>query len=714
MSNKFKDFNKKGLKFNSKGIFFNEKSIYFWSGEFPYYRINSEQWEDRIIKIKAAGINFITAYVPWNLHEKEEGKYEFTAEGLDDRCRLNKFIQTLKKHELYLILKPGPFICAEVQHGGIPDWLTEKYPEIIMLDSKNKPVGFRQDKKPLPDFLNDTYLKYVTAWYKAIYENILKEFEYPKGPIVAMQIENELPYSTSELADPFSWGYSEKVISLYREWLSINYCNIENYNKLHQCNYKDFQSIDAPRKLNIEITDKKQWLRYQDWVSFKEDYGVKVLHTYGGIFRNLGVSIPFYHNAGMLEDEAPMNLGSLSDTMWMGVNFWLSNPPEEDIDAYVQGIRRLKQLSGGQHNYPNFAPELNWGWSNTKEADFLTRYTMPFLKGTNIYTIVDGKDSGELMGKPYTNNPNPYPGKSPIDAYGNLTESYQSLKQLTEFTESEGEAFNLAEYEADIYLGFYTSYNYSQVYSKYGGVDKKLYENKIRIPIGCNEFMQYMMKGFIEKNIDYKCVDIKRASTKELSEAKALIVLCQEIMDLDTQEKLIEYVKAGGKLIVFPQVPELDLNLLKATAIKDSLFSEIALHEGKANYKELLEDNKNWSAITFQEEIIAVRKKVAAGEFIYVNNYANSKDICLNILAQLNIMPSYSFSDKVEVESILLYNKMKRFNYIFIINRGSSEEECKITYRKICDGTYKSIKIKPKKKSVSIIKLANEEVKFVL
>lgn len=711
MNDELQNFNNSGLQCTSEGIFFNGKSIYFWSGEFPYYRTRPEEWEDRLIKIKEAGVDFITAYIPWNLHEKQEGVYDFTGESGDERCNLIKFIEVIDKLGMYFIPKPGPFICAEVQHGGIPDWLTEKYPGIIMKDSSGRDVGFRQDQKPLPDFLNSTYIKYVESWYTAVYENVLADYQYPEGPIAAMQVENEFPYSTSELASPFSWGYSEEVMSIFRDWLRENYRDIEGYNSLHSTRYRDFRSIEPPRDLKEKLGNRKEWLSYQDWAMFKEWYGARTLKIYSDIFNRLGVKIPFYHNAGMLEDEAPMNFGTLSDVMWMGVNFWLMSPPAENTEAYTQGIRRLKQLRGGQYKYPNFAPELNWGWSTDLEADFLTRYTMPFLNGTNIYTIVDGSNAGELNGAPYTNSPEPYPGKSPIDAHGKLTESYNTLKRLTKFTEKESSDFNQARYSADIAVGFYTAYNYAHVYSKYANVDKSCFEEQIGIPVGANEFMQDIMKGFIVKNIDYNCVDIARIDLDSLLNIPVLIILSQEIMDVETQEKLISYVRNGGKLIIMPQIPERDLKLLQAPIIKESLFDGIDMCEGRAPYSEFEKQREIWTNITVEGRITAVKRTVENGELVYINKYMVCSDIYSFIFEDLDISTSYAYSDDPKVEVISLVNSAKKLNYLFVINRSSEDKKLVISYKDIFEGNvFREIGLQSGMQSVSILKVRNGEI----
>ena len=90
------------------------------SGAIHYFRIVPEYWEDRLLKLKACGFNTVETYIPWNLHEPQEGVYSF--EGMSDVVR---FIELANKHELFVIIRPSPYICAEWEFGGLPAWLLQ-------------------------------------------------------------------------------------------------------------------------------------------------------------------------------------------------------------------------------------------------------------------------------------------------------------------------------------------------------------------------------------------------------------------------------------------------------------------------------------------------------------------------------------------------------------------------------------------------------------
>ena len=94
------------------------KSFRIYSGSMHYFRIMPEYWEDRLRKLKAAGFNTVETYVCWNMHEPRKGEFDFTG-----RFDIRRFIKTAQEVGLYAIVRPGPYICAEWDFGGLPAWL---------------------------------------------------------------------------------------------------------------------------------------------------------------------------------------------------------------------------------------------------------------------------------------------------------------------------------------------------------------------------------------------------------------------------------------------------------------------------------------------------------------------------------------------------------------------------------------------------------------
>ena len=105
-----------------KGTFLlNGEPFVVKAAEIHYPRIPEPYWEQRIESCKALGMNAICLYVFWNIHEPEPGKFDFT--GNNDIAR---FCRLAQKHGMYVIVRPGPYVCAEWEMGGLPWWLLKK------------------------------------------------------------------------------------------------------------------------------------------------------------------------------------------------------------------------------------------------------------------------------------------------------------------------------------------------------------------------------------------------------------------------------------------------------------------------------------------------------------------------------------------------------------------------------------------------------------
>nr|HPN66286.1 beta-galactosidase [Candidatus Omnitrophota bacterium] len=154
------------FKFDEDGFKLGTEDTYLYSGEVHYFRIRPENWPAHLKKAKAANLNAVSTYIPWDWHEYEEGKFDFSGHTNPQRNLLG-FIELCRKNGLNLIVKPGPYILAEYMDHGIPQWLLSTHPEILSLNRDGKPFSHAR-----VTLMHPTYLKYARLWYDKILEII--------------------------------------------------------------------------------------------------------------------------------------------------------------------------------------------------------------------------------------------------------------------------------------------------------------------------------------------------------------------------------------------------------------------------------------------------------------------------------------------------------------------------------------------------------------
>ncbi|MER5573553.1 beta-galactosidase [Streptomyces massasporeus] len=139
-----------------------------------YFRLPREQWRARLAQVRASGYTCVDVYLPWNFHETAPGRWSF-----EGRRDVAAFLDLAQEEGLYVIARPGPYICSEWDGGALPAWLG--------LDPQ---LRVRQHE---PRFLDR-----VTAWFDQALP-LLAERQYPaNGPVIMVQLENELDFFDCE------------------------------------------------------------------------------------------------------------------------------------------------------------------------------------------------------------------------------------------------------------------------------------------------------------------------------------------------------------------------------------------------------------------------------------------------------------------------------------------------------------------------------------
>lgn len=168
-----------------KTFLLNGKPFVVKAAEIHYPRIPRQYWEHRIKMCKALGMNTICIYIFWNIHEQREGVFDF--KGQND---VAEFCRLAKKNGMYVIVRPGPYVCAEWEMGGLPWWLLKK-----------KDIRLREQ--------NPYFMSCVDRFEKHVAEQLAPLTIQRGGPIIMVQVENEYG----------SYGENKAYISQIRDTL---------------------------------------------------------------------------------------------------------------------------------------------------------------------------------------------------------------------------------------------------------------------------------------------------------------------------------------------------------------------------------------------------------------------------------------------------------------------------------------------------------------
>ncbi|MEW2557227.1 glycoside hydrolase family 35 protein [Streptomyces griseorubiginosus] len=150
------------------------------SGALHYFRVHEAQWGHRLAMLRAMGLNCVETYVPWNLHEPRPGDFR-------DADALGRFLDAAQEAGLWAIVRPGPYICAEWENGGLPHWLRGR-----------------------ARTSDEVYLGQVERWFRRLLPQVVERQVDRGGPVLMVQVENEYGSYGSDT------GYLRRLAELLR------------------------------------------------------------------------------------------------------------------------------------------------------------------------------------------------------------------------------------------------------------------------------------------------------------------------------------------------------------------------------------------------------------------------------------------------------------------------------------------------------------------
>lgn len=544
----------------------NEQREFLISGEFHYFRVPKQEWVERLLLLKRAGGNCVATYIPWILHEPEEGRICF---GDHSQRDLEGFLLVCKSLDMLVVCRPGPYQYSELKYDGLPGWLCEDYPEILARDIKGN--IFRGSSV---SYLHPLFLKKVKAWYAAVAPILAKYMLSQDGPIAMVQIDNEL----MGIHEWFGgWDYHPVTMGFgcedgrYTYYLKRKYSTIHALNVAYQSQYDCFSEVTpVNRKSASPIADTRVSKDYQEFYFQTISEYVSILYQW---LREAGVDCQIVHNSANpnMDSYFLETVKRLGKNILLGADHyynldqdWNQNNPTPQYAINVFYSNEMLRLMG----YPATVFELPGGsfsdWPPLTPEDMLCCYMTNAalgMKGLNYYI--------------FTGGPNPegvshygdiYDYGASIGAFGEIRPTYDAQLRFGRFLK-ENSWLAGAERETDFYVGL----DWEQTRSKH-------YDTMINNDAFTNtQAWSFMRKGILTTAFcaSYSCNMLDLSNLENTSDMEApLFVATSTCMPRHIQSALIQFVRKGGKLLLAPVIPTMDENFEVCTILGDFLQAE--------------------------------------------------------------------------------------------------------------------------------------------
>ncbi len=553
------------------GLAIDGQSVPVYSGSVHYWRLERDLWPLILDRVQALGFGMVETYIPWSVHEIAPGDFDWGS--LDPRKDFEAFCQLCEARGLYLLVRPGPLINAEMTDFGFPEWVLLD-PEVqaqtalgsLHIDAAwgfHPPLPY-----PVPSYASPKFYEAVGKWFDSVCPFIVRH-QAPQGCIVAVQSDNETCYTFHD--QPYATDYSPASIAAYHRFLHERYRTIEQLNAIYGQVYPDFESVAPPRDCQIHTAADVPL--HRDWVEYKERYIHDSVVRFAQMLRERGIGdIPIFHDVAF-QYTTPLDIARMEADPaidWVGMNLYRG--PQQ----YTGTIQRVRYLAGTTR-LP-FVPEFMSGiWSHhtrtptPAEEEFTTLAAlMHGMRAVNFYMLVERE---RWQG-------------SPITRHGAYRPDYAAFyRRLSTFLQQyplgtfnrQAQVLVLLNYDLGRYHEMASTLHYAHVDllrlpSELGMVDLDL---GFRWDVAreadhhrSDNWLGKMCLGLKHFQLDYDIAD-SHIDPRRLQRYAVVCIPTVDFMDAGDQQHLLDYVAEGGSLIIGPGVPYLDSNLRPCSVLNE-------------------------------------------------------------------------------------------------------------------------------------------------
>jgi beta-galactosidase len=512
----------------------NDQPLLLQSGELHYFRTPPAQWPHRLGLLQAAGFNAVATYIPWLWHQPEPGVSDFDGHSHPWR-NLAGFLDLAAEMGLWIIARLGPYIMAETINEGIPPWVFAQAPQVAILNQHGQTEN-------IASYLHPDFLTPVAHWYQAVFQVLAPRQITRGGNILLIQLDNEMgmPHWVRNLLDinPDTLArFAAYLHETYADRLARRYPAADLPEFLGQA----LAHPGAPHARNV-LEDYRRFYRayLRQYAAFlwsqAQANGMEVppiVNIHG--FANGGKTFPI----GLSQLVSVMEMDgmvSATDVYPIFINegnfhqLLLVNEATKALQNPQQALFSVEFQAGGN---------LDFGSGQTSLYDLHARLCISCgMRAINHYLFFDGENH------PLLSPVKRHDWGHPVRKDGSLRPHYHRYPRLSAALATYGSALTLARPQTVTTIGFWLDHFMTEVNNAFTQEATHIITHQREVIL-----FDLIARGLALTHRPFDAVELSRA-TLDAATTPLCWAMLERQCDPATQQKLVEYVRQGGNLVL--------------------------------------------------------------------------------------------------------------------------------------------------------------------
>lgn len=524
----------------------NDQPLFIHAGEFHYFRTPPDQWAHRLGLLKGAGFNTVAAYIPWLWHQPEETLTDLNGHTHPMR-NLAGFLDLATEMGFFIIARPGPYIMAETINEGVPPWVFGKHPQVAFISQDGKTQN-------IASYLHPDFLNCVEAWYQAVFALLTPRQITHGGNILMIQLDNEM-------------GMPQWV----RNIVDINPDTLERF--------ADFLVRQNPAHARPPAGSLREGISHPQAPSLLEAYRRfyrtylrEYMLTLWDMAKSRGMDVPPVVNIhGFANGGKTFPIGLSQLVECMELDGMLSATDVYPIfigEGNFHQLLLVNETTKALHNpqQPLFSIEFQAGGNNDfsgAQSSFYDLHSRLCISGgmraINHYLFFDGE-----------NHPALSPVKRhdwghPVRKDGTTRKHYARYPRLSQTLAVYGKDLILARPKTVTTIGFALDDFMTEVNNPFTEEAAKIITHQREVIL-----FDFIARGLALTHRPFNALELSRAAL-DPAQTPTLWVMMERQCDAAVQQKLIDYVHAGGRLILVGRMCQEDSHRQPCALLKDAL-----------------------------------------------------------------------------------------------------------------------------------------------